>query len=125
MNILLFLFLLVSLLASVFWIIPTYASEKDQETIKDWLGIGFAGLLLTITLIETRAQDTTLTIPIVFYLLVLGVCLSGVYWWIPAYIPKDEQSKAISLMFLVVNVAIILTNSLSPATKPTFGARRK
>lgn len=125
MNLLLFVGLLGCLLASVFWIIPTYASEKDQETIKDWLGIGFAGVLLTITLIETRAQDSTLTIPIVFYLFVLGVCLSGVYWWIPAYIPKAEQSKAISLMFLVVNLAIILTNSMSPATKPTFGGRKK
>jgi hypothetical protein len=125
MNLLLFLGLVTCLLASVFWIIPKYASEKDQEIIKDWLGIGFAGLLLIITLIETRAQDTTLVIPIVLYLLVLIICLSGIYWWIPTYIAKPEQSKAISLMFLVVNLALILTNSLNPTPKPTFGARRK
>ena len=125
MNLLLFLCLVVSLLASVFWIIPKYASEKDQEIIKDWLGIGFAGLLLTITLIETRAQDTTLVIPMVLYLFVLAICLSGIYWWIPTYIPKSEQSKAISLMFLVVNIAVILTNSMSPALKPALGGRRK
>ena len=125
MNLLLFLCLVVSLLASVFWIIPKYASEKDQEIIKDWLGIGFAGLLLTITLIETRAQDSTLVIPIVLYLLVLAICLSGIYWWIPTYIPKPEQHKAISLMFLVVNLAVIVTNSMSPALKPALGGRRK
>ena len=125
MNLLLFLCLVVCLLASVFWIIPKYASEKDQDIIKDWLGIGFAGILLTITLIETRAQDTTLVIPVVLYLLVLAICLSGMYWWIPTYIAKPEQSKAISLMFLVVNLAVILTNSMSPALKPALGARRK
>lgn len=125
MNLLLFLFLLGCLLTSVFWIIPKYASEKDQETVKDWLGIGFAGLLLTMTLIETRAQDITLAVPIVFYLLVLGVCLSGIYWWVPTYIEKPEQSKAISLMFLVVNFAIILSNAMSPAMTPVLGGRRK
>jgi hypothetical protein len=125
MNIILFLGLLGCLLASVFWIIPTYASEKDQEIIHDWLGIGFAGLLLTTTLIETRAQDTSLIIPILFYLLVLLVCLSGIYWWIPTYVPKTEQRRAISILFLVVNLAVIMTNSLSPAMKVTVAGRRK
>jgi hypothetical protein len=125
MNLILFLILLSCLLTSVFWIIPKYASDKDQELIKDWIGIGFAGLLLTITLVQTRGQDTSLFIPIVFYLWVLAVCLSGVYWWIPAYIPKTEQNRAISILFLVVNLAVIMTNSLSPAMSPSLGGRRK
>jgi len=125
MNLILFLVVLTCLLTSVFWIIPKYASEKDQEIIKDWIGIGFAGLLLSITLIETRGQDTSVFIPIVFYLWVVAVCVSGVYWWIPAYIPKTEQKRAISILFLVVNLAVIMTNSLSPAISPTLGGRRK
>jgi len=125
MNILLFLVLLGCLLTITFWIIPNYASEKDQDIIHDWLGIGFAGVLLTATLIETRAQDTSLIIPILFYLCVLAVCVSGVYWWIPSYIPKTEQTRAITILFLVVNLAVILTNSMSPAMKLTVAGRRK
>ena len=125
MNLILFLVLLSCLLITTFWIIPKYATDNEQAMIKDWVGIGFAGLLLTTTLIETRAQDTTLIIPFVFYLWVLAICLSGVYWWIPAYVPKPEQNKAITILFLVVNVAINLTNSLSPALSPSLGGRRK
>ena len=125
MNLILFLVLLTCLLTSVFWIIPKFASPKDQTAIQDWLKVAFPGVLLLITLIQTRAQDTSL---IAFYLLVLALCLSGVYWWIPTYIPKEQQSNTISILFLVVNIAIILTNTLSPPMSPLsayVGARRK
>jgi len=128
MNVFVFVILLGILLTSIFWVIPTYASPKDQETIKNWLGLGFSGLLLVISLIETHAQDPTLIAPIVLYVVVLGVCLSGIYWWIPTYIKPEEQDDATKWMFLSTSFAIILTNIISkkaiPATISMGGRRR-
>ena len=128
MNVFVFLILLGILLTSIFWIIPTYASPKDQDTIKNWLGLGFSGLMLVISLVETRAQDPALIPPVLLYVVVLALCLSGVYWWIPTYIKPAEQSDAIKWMFLSTSFAIILTNILTkkaiPATISMGGRRR-
>ncbi len=120
MNLIVFLIFLAVLLTSIFWIIPTYAPQNKQEIIKDWLGIGFSGLLLLFALYETRAKDRSLSVPIVFYLFVLALCLSGVYWWIPKYVKLTEQNDAIRWLFTSTSIAIILANNISPAMKITL-----
>lgn len=125
MNLVLFLGLLTILLVSIFWIIPTFAPKDKQDEIKEWLGLGFSGMLLVIALFETRMRDESLTIPVVFYLGVLALCLSGVYWWIPTYVKPKEQKTATTWLFYSVTIAIILTNLFSPAMRPTLGGRRR
>lgn len=110
--------LLILLFISLFVIIPTYASKDKQKEIQNWVGMGFSGLLLLIVTFQTR--DPTLCVPIMFYLFVLGVILSGIYWWIPKYIPKDNQNSAINNMFLASTLAIILVNSSSPSMAATL-----
>ena len=125
MNILIFLSLLSVLLTSVFWIIPTYAPPEQREIIKDWVGIGFSGLLLLFALVETRIQDPTLILPVVFYLFVLALCLSGVYWWIPTYVHPDEQNNATMWLFLTTSIAVSVSNAMAPAARVTLGGRRR
>ena len=129
MNIYFFVVLLSILLVCIFWIIPTYASEKDQQIIKNWIGIAFSGLIMLIEIIETKAENPAY-LPIGFYLFVLAVCLSGTYWWIPTYIPEDQQSGTTTLLFMTLGLSIALTNalntSLQPVNKlPIIGARRR
>ena len=128
MNIFFFVFLLSTLLVCIFWIIPTYASEKDQQIIKNWVGITFSGLIMLIELIETKAENPAY-LPIGFYFFVLVVCLSGTYWWIPTYIPKEQQSSTTSLLFLTLGLSIGLTNALNktinPPMKPFVGGRKR
>jgi F0F1-type ATP synthase membrane subunit a len=129
MNIYFFVFLLSTLLVCIFWIIPRYASEKDEQIIKNWIGIGFSGLIMLIELIETKAENPAY-LPIGFYLFVLAVCLSGTYWWIPTYIPEEQQSSTTTLLFMTLGLSIALTNalnaSLNPVTRyPVVGARRR
>lgn len=123
MNILLFLVLLTILLVSIFVIIPKYAPVKQQALIKDWVGLGFNALLLLWALGVTRGNDVTLTIPAVFYVFVVALCVSGVYWWIPTYVKPEEQNQAISNMFLTVTVATILSQNMTPAMAMTAGRR--
>jgi uncharacterized membrane protein HdeD (DUF308 family) len=124
MNIILFLVLLTCLFTSIFLIIPKYAPADQQDTIKNWLGIGFSGLLLIVALIKSKFADPTLATPVMFYLFVLGFCLSGIYWWIPTYVKKEEQNEAIQYMFLSTTLAIILVNNVSPSMAVTTGGRR-
>ena len=105
--------MLIVLFVSLFVIIPTYAPPAKQKEIQNWLGMGFSGLLLLIATIQTR--DPTLGSPIAFYLFVLALILSGIYWWIPKYVAKDNQTSTINLLFLVTTFAIILVNGSSPA----------
>jgi hypothetical protein len=121
----LFLVLQTITLASIFWIIPTYAPPDKVEEIKEWTGLGFSGLLLICALIESGLSDPSIGIPIVFYLLVLGLCLSGVYWWIPTYVAEDQQNNATMWLFLSTSLSTILANALSPSTRPLVGARRR
>lgn len=120
MNIFMFIILLTILLVSTLWIIPKYTPEDKQVMIKDWVGLGFSGLLLIIALIESRLQDTSLAFPVIFYGLVLTLCLTGVYWWIPAYIPAAEQNTAISYLFNSVTFSLLLANQLSPSLRPGY-----
>lgn len=121
MNFILFLFLLTSLLVSIFVIIPKYAPVKQQTLIKDWVGLGFNAILLVWALAFTRGND--MMIPAVFYIFVVALCVSGVYWWIPTYVKPEEQNSAISTMFLSVTVAIILSQNMSPSMAITAGRR--
>jgi FtsH-binding integral membrane protein len=125
MNAILLLVLLSILFTSLFVIIPKFAPANLQDTVKNWLGMGFSGLLLLLALIQSKFADPTMLTPVLFYIFVLGFCLSGVYWWIPAYVKKEEQSDAIKYMFLSVTFAIIIVNNMSPSMGVTMGGRRR
>jgi hypothetical protein len=106
----------------MFVIIPKYAPQDQQEIIKDWLGLGFSGLLLAIAMFQTKFTDPTLLTPVVFYLFVVAFIVSGVYWWIPKYVKPSDQNEAIKYIFISTTIAIIIVNGVSPAMAPTMSA---
>jgi hypothetical protein len=111
----LLVFLLASLLISMFVIIPKYADPRQEAIIQDWVGLGFNGLLFLIVLYETRLRYMNVYYAIAFFLVALAVAVSGVYWWIPTYIKKDKQQDAIKTMFTSLSVAVLLTNIFTSA----------
>lgn len=123
--------LLALLLTSLFVIIPKYAPKDQVTIIQDWLGLGFSGLILLVSLFSSKFSNESMTIKSLFFLVVLVVSLSGIYWWIPTYIKKDQENKAIQHMFNSMTLSIILVNIMSdsfyPLTPPlmTAGRRRK
>ena len=50
-----------------------------------------------------------------FFLVALAVALSGVYWWIPKYIKKENQTDAIKNMFNILSISVLLTNIITKA----------
>ena len=115
MNPVVLLALLTCLFVSLFAIIPKYAPANQQAIIQDWVGMGFNAILFGIVLYESRLKYVNVYYAIGFFGIALVVALSGVYWWIPKYIPKEKQSDAIKTMFTSLSVAILLTNIFSNA----------
>lgn len=107
--------LLAGLFISLYVIIPKYANPKDEAIIQDWVGLGFNGLLFLIVLYETNLKHTSVYYAIAFFLVALIVALSGVYWWIPTYIKKENQTDSIKIMFTTLSAAVLLTNLITKA----------
>lgn len=121
MNAILLLSLLTALFVSLFVIIPKYADPNQEAIIQDWVGLGFNGLLFLIVLLQTKFQYMNVYYAIAFFAIAVGVAVSGVYWWIPKYIKKENQTSAIKTMFTALSIAIILTNIASNAVPVTVG----
>lgn len=107
--------LLTVLLVSLFVIIPKYAPPSQQAIIQDWVGLSFNALLFGIVLYETRLKYVNVYYAIAFFVVAVIVALSGVYGWIPKYIPKEKQTDAIKTLFTTLSVAILLTNLVTKA----------
>lgn len=117
MNAIFTLLLFAMLFISLFLIIPAFAPEDQQDMIKDWVGLGFSGLLLVLSLFQTKFSDGSLLTPVLFYVVVVLFVLSGVYWWIPTFIPAAKQSDTTKYMFLSTTLAIILVNTFNSFKK--------
>lgn len=115
MSPVLLLILLSGLFLSIFVIIPKYASSSQEAIIQDWVGFGFNGLLFLIVLYETQLKYRNVYYAIAFFLVALAISLSGVYWWIPKYIKKQQQDDALKYMFNALSIAILLTNIMTKA----------
>jgi hypothetical protein len=121
MNAALLLLLLGSLFASLYVIIPIYAPKAQQEEIQDWVGLGFNGILFAMVLYETRFQYMNVYGGILGLLIALSIALSGIYWWIPKYIPKPKQVSVIKDMFTGLSAAVLITNILTHSVPVTIG----
>ena len=115
MNPILLVALLATLFVSLFVIIPKYAPPSQEAIIQDWVGLSFNALLFLIVLAQTRFQYMNVYYAIGFFAIAVAVAVSGVYWWIPAYIKKEKQTDAIKYMFTSLSVAIILVNVMTNA----------
>ena len=120
MNAVVLLVILVLLFVSLFVIIPTYAPASQVELIQDWVGLGINGLLFLIVLFESRFAYRNVYAGISFFVIAIVIAVSGVYGWIPRYIPASKQSDAIKYLFLSLSISIILVNTLSKAIPVTF-----
>jgi hypothetical protein len=123
MNAVLLVILLGCLFTSIYVIIHKYASA-NQDEIREWVSLGFNAILFAIVLYETSFKYMNVYGGIAALLLAIGVALSGIYWWIPTYIPKDKQIDVTKDMFTGLGITVLLTNILTKSVPITFGGRR-
>jgi hypothetical protein len=109
----LFIVTMMALLGlSIFYLVPKFAPSEQQAIISDWVGMGVSGAILIYTLVTVRVRDKTMILPIIAYAAVLAVTLTGVYWWIPKYVPAATQADVVKYMFLSTSVVLMLSENI-------------
>ena len=101
MNIISFIasFLHIALLVIVYIILPKLAPPDKEEDIKHWILTSFSSIFLILIMASSYEKVN------VFVLLFIGVVvISGIAWWVPSYIPKDDQ-------YLVSNILIVISSA--------------
>lgn len=104
--------MLIILAVAIFYLVPKFAPSEKQAIISDWVGMGVSGAILLYTLFAVRIRDKTMILPILTYALVLAVTISGVYWWVPKYIPAATQTDVIKYMFLSTSIVLMLSENI-------------
>lgn len=113
MGRIIFIVIMLAILGlSIFYLVPKFAPSEKQAIISDWVGMGVSGAILIYTLVTVKIRDRIMILPILTYAVVLAVTISGVYWWVPKYIPAATQADVIKYMFLSTSIVLMLSENI-------------
>lgn len=96
-----------SLLVITYLILPEFAPEGQEESIKHWVLTSFSAIFLL--LIMASAKDEV-NIFVIFF--VGAIALTGIVWWVPTYIPKEDQDLVSHLLIVSSSIFITLISTL-------------
>jgi hypothetical protein len=92
----------LSLLIIVYLVVPEVAPEDQVESIKHWVLTAFSATFLLLIMISAKDEVN------VFLIFLVGaVVLSGIIWWVPTYIPKEDQELVSHI--LIVSSSVFIT----------------
>jgi hypothetical protein len=97
------------LLLVVFYIIPEYVAADQQDDATHWAMVSYSALLFLLTAIKTEFNAMNVSLVFLFTV-IIAVQTSGIYWWIPKYIPKASQQQATHWMIIGSSMAILLAS---------------
>lgn len=95
------------LLISVYLIVPEVAPEDQVESIKHWLLTAFSATFLLLIMISAKDE---LNVFIIF--LVGAAVLSGIIWWVPKYIAKEDQDLVSHILIVSSSVFITIISAI-------------
>jgi hypothetical protein len=98
---------LLMLFAIVFFIIPRYVPPDQQDDATHWAMVTYSALMFLMTALKTEFDSMSISM-IVLFVLIIAFQTSGVYWWIPKYIPAEKQQDTIHWMIIGSSMAILL-----------------
>jgi len=102
---------LLFLLLIVFFIIPEYVAADQQDDATHWAMVTYSALLFLLTSLKTEFDTMSISM-IVLFVAIIALQTSGVYWWIPKYVPKGSQQEVIHWMIIGSSMAILLMGVL-------------
>ena len=100
-------FLHLTLLIVVYLIIPELVHGDQVETIKHWVLTAFSSIFLLLIMISAKDKMN------VFIIFLVGVIvISGIVWWIPTYVPKEDQDLVSHILIVASSVFITIISAL-------------
>ena len=98
----------VFLLITMYFVLPKYVPDEMKNEVKNWILVAFSSLFFILIISYTRNL-----INITIFILVGAVMLSGVLWWIPTYVKKEDQDTAVHILIVSSSAFIAIVNFLS------------
>jgi hypothetical protein len=98
---------LLLLFIVVFFVIPKYVPLDQQDDATHWAMVTYSALLFLMSALKTEFDAMSISMVLLF-ILIIAIQTSGVYWWIPKYVPADDQLNTIHWMIIGSSMAILL-----------------
>ena len=98
---------LLMLFAIVFFIIPRYVPSDQQDDATHWTMVIYSALMFLLNALKTEFDFMSISM-VGLFVLIIAVQTSGVYWWIPTYIPADARLETIHWMIIGSSMALLL-----------------
>jgi len=102
---------LLLLFIVIFFIIPKYVPADQQNDATHWAMVSYSALLFLINAIKTQLDVMNISMMVLF-VLIIAVQTSGIYWWIPTYIPENARDETIHWMVIGSSMVILLVGIL-------------
>lgn len=97
----------IVLLVSIYLLVPELAPKEQVEDIKHWVLASFSGIFLLLMMVSAKDK---VNIFIIFF--VGAIVISGILWWVPSYIPKEDQELATHLLIISSSVFITIISAI-------------
>lgn len=97
----------IVLLVSVYLLVPELAPKEQAEDIKHWVLASFSGIFLLLMMISAKDK---VNIFIIFF--VGAIVISGILWWVPSYIPKEDQELTIHILIISSSIFISIISAI-------------
>ena len=98
---------LLILFIVVFFVIPKYVPPDQQEDATHWAMVSYSALLFLMAALKTEFDSMSISM-IILFILIIALQTSGVYWWIPKYVPAGAQQNTIHWMIIGSSMVILL-----------------
>lgn len=97
----------LTLLISVYLIVPEIAPPDQVESIKHWVLTAFSATFLLLIMISAKDEVN------VFIIFLIGaVVISGIVWWVPTYIQKEDQDLVSHILIVSSSVFITIISAI-------------
>ena len=110
----------ITLLVVVYLVVPEYVPSDQKEDVKHWILVSFSLVFLILTTLSVENKVN------IFIILFVGaIVLSGLIWWVPEYIPKEDQDLASHILIISSSIVISLISAIySLSETETIGVQQ-
>lgn len=106
---------LILLTLVIMYIIPKFVPADQQDEVSHMTMVSFSLFMMLFSMAQVEISTPSIINFLIFVFLIV-LQFTGIYWWIPAYIPKDKSVIVIHWMFVISSFLVILTNIVTTST---------
>lgn len=100
-------FLHLTLLIVVYLVVPEVSPPDQVESIKHWVLTAFSAIFLLLIMVSAKDEVN------VFVIFLIGaIVISGLVWWVPSYISKEDQDLVSHILIVSSSVFITVISAL-------------